>query len=142
MKILGLDLGTKSLGVAITDKTGILASPLTVIKFKFEDYNDALNKLLVIINDNDIKKVILGLPKNMNGSLGFAAERSINFKNMLEKCGIDVELEDERLTTIESINIIHENNENIKNTKNIVDSISASLILESYLKRSKNDSRE
>ena len=142
MRVLGLDLGTKTLGVAICDKLHILASPLTVIKFDFEDYNDAFNKLKEIIDKEDIKTVILGLPKNMDGSMGFASKRSLEFKKILESNNIEVILEDERLTTMESINIIHDNNDNVKNTKDKIDSISASLILESYLKRCNNDSRK
>ena len=63
MRYLGLDLGTTSLGVAISDKTNTLVSPLTLIKFKKEDYNDALNKLMEIIKDKNISKVVLGFLK-------------------------------------------------------------------------------
>ncbi len=142
MRLLGLDLGTKTLGVARSDKTGLIVTPLTVIRFKFEDYNDALEKVMIIIRDNNIEKVILGLPKNMDGTIGFAGERSLNFKKMLESKGIEVELVDERLTTKVAENIIHENNSNIKSSKSIVDSIAAQVILESYLDRCKNDSKE
>lgn len=135
MRYLGLDLGTTSLGISISDKTNTLVSPLKVIKFAFEDYESVIDELKDIIKNNNIGKVILGLPKNMDGSMGFASERSLNFKKLLEENNISVILEDERLTTKLSENIIHSNNENIKNTKNKIDSIAASLILESYLKR-------
>ena len=78
----------------------------------------------------------------MDGSLGFAAERSMKFKKILEEKGIIVNLEDERLTTKSAENIIHDNNMNIKNTKHKIDSIASSIILESYLKRIKNDIRK
>lgn len=139
MRYLGLDLGTTSLGVAISDKTNTLVSPLTLIKFKSEDYEDALNKLMVIIKDKNISKVVLGLPKNMDNSLGFAAQRSINFKSMLENEGVLVILEDERLTTVEAINIMKDNGLKKFNKQKKTDVISAVLILEMYLKRLKND---
>lgn len=135
MRYLGLDLGTTSLGVAISDKTNTLVSPLTLIKFKKEDYNDALNKLMEIIKDKNISKVVLGLPKNMDNSLGFAAQRSLNFKKILESENVEVILEDERLTTVEAINIMKNNGLKRINELNKTDVLSAVLILESYLKR-------
>ena len=135
MRYLGLDLGTTSLGVAISDKTNTLVSPLTLIKFKREDYNEVLNKLLEIIRDKNISKVVLGLPKNMDNSLGFAAQRSLNFKELLERENIEVILEDERLTTVEAINIMKNNGLKRINEQNKTDVLSAVLILESYLKR-------
>ena len=135
MRYLGLDLGTTSLGVAISDKTNTLVSPLTLIKFKKEDYNDTLNKLMEIIKDKNISKVVLGLPKNMDNSLGFAAQRSLNFKKILESENVEVILEDERLTTVEAINIMKNNGLKRINEQNKTDVLSAVLILESYLKR-------
>ena len=135
MRYLGLDLGTTSLGVAISDKTNTLVSPLTLITFKKEDYNDALNKLMEIIKDKNISKVVLGLPKNMDNSLGFAAQRSLNFKKILESENVEVILEDERLTTVEAINIMKNNGLKRINEQNKTDVLSAVLILESYLKR-------
>lgn len=135
MRYLGLDLGTTSLGVAISDKTNTLVSPLTLIKFKKEDYNDALNKLMEIIKDKNISKAVLGLPKNMDNSLGFAAQRSLNFKKILESENVEVILEDERLTTVEAINIMKNNGLKRINEQNKTDVLSAVLILESYLKR-------
>ena len=139
MRYLGLDLGTTSLGVAISDKTNTLVSPLTLIKFISEDYEDALKKLMDIINEKNITTVVLGLPKNMDNTMGFAAKRSLNFKNMLEKEGIKVILEDERLTTVEAINIMKNNGVKKINEKNKTDIVSAVLILEGYLKRCNND---
>ena len=135
MRYLGLDLGTTSLGVAISDKTNTLVSPLTLIKFKKEDYNDALNKLMEIIKDKNISKAVLGLPKNMDNSLGFAAQRSLNFKKILESENVEVILEDERLTTVEAINIMKNNGLKRINEQNKTDVLSAVLILESYLER-------
>ena len=133
MRLVGLDLGTKTLGVSITDKTQTLVSPLKVIHFLKEDYQDALNKLEDLLKDYEVELLVLGLPKNMDGSLGFAGDRSLNFQKILESKGYKVILEDERLTTKLAENIIHENTENVKNTKGKIDSLAASLILESYL---------
>ena len=135
MSYLGLDLGTTTLGVAISDKTNTLVSPLTLIKFEKENYEEALESLLKIMSEKSIKAVVLGLPKNMDNSLGFAAERSLKFKEMLESKGIKVYLEDERLTTVEALNIMKNNGVKRINKQGKTDMLSAVLILESVLKR-------
>lgn len=142
MRYLGLDLGTTSLGVAISDKTNTLSSPLKLIKFKKEDYNKALEEVMDIIREYHITKVILGLPKNMDNSLGFAANRSINFKNMLESKGIEVVLEDERLTSVEAINIMKNNGMKKINQSGNIDILSSVLILESYIRRISNEKQD
>ncbi len=135
MRYLGLDLGTKTLGVSISDKTNTLVSPLKLIKFTKENYVEAVKELLLVIKEYNIKEVVLGLPKNMDNTLGFAANRSLNFKEMLEKEDVIVHLEDERLTTVEALNILKNNgNKNIKSQEK-TDILSAVLILENYLKR-------
>lgn len=134
MRYLGLDLGTKTLGISMTDKTNTLVSPFKVLRFKSEDYESVIDDLKQIINDYDIGIIVLGLPKNMDGSIGFAGERSKKFQELLKINGINSELVDERLTTVMAESIIHQNNENIKNSKKKIDSIAASIILESYLR--------
>lgn len=134
MRYLGLDLGTKTLGISMTDKTNTLVSPFKVLRFKSEDYESIIPDVQKIINEYNISKVVLGLPKNMDGTVGFAGERSLKFKELLHNASIEVELVDERLTTVMAEGIIHQNNDNVKNTKKKIDSIAASLILESYLK--------
>lgn len=134
MRYLGLDLGTKTLGLSITDKSNTLVRPLKVLRFESEDYESVIDELKNIINENDIGLCVLGLPKNMDGTIGFAGERSISFKEILDRENIKCVLFDERLTTKISENIIHENNDNVKNTKNKIDSIAASIILEDYLR--------
>lgn len=138
-RFIGLDLGTTSLGVSITDKTNTIVSPLVLIKFKKEDYNTALKEVLDIIKEYNITDVVLGLPKNMDSSMGFAATRSINFKKMLEENDIIVHLEDERLTTVEAINIMKNNGVKKINKSGNTDILSAVLILESYIKRIENE---
>lgn len=134
---MGLDLGTTTLGVSITDKTNTLVSPVKLIKFKREDYDFALDELIKIAEEKKVKDFVLGLPKNMDNSLGFAANRSLNFKTMLEEKDFNVYLEDERLTTVEALNIMKNNGmKNIKE-KEKTDILSAVLILETFLKREK-----
>lgn len=139
MRYLGLDLGVTSLGVSISDKSGILVSPLKLIKFPREEYDIALEEILKVILEYNINTVVLGLPKNMDNTLGFAASRSMNFKKMLEEKGITVYLEDERLTTVEAINIMKNNGMKKINQKNKTDVLSAVLILEAFLKRKENE---
>ena len=139
MRYLGLDLGTKSLGISITDRTNTLVSPLETIHFASEDYESVITKVKDIVINNDVSLIVLGLPKNMDGSIGFAGKRSLHFKELLEKENLKVELMDERLTTKSAEDIVHLNNEHVKNTKNKIDSIAASIILESYLKSEQND---
>ncbi|MBQ9024523.1 MAG: Holliday junction resolvase RuvX [Bacilli bacterium] len=135
MRLLGLDLGTKTLGISISDNLGIIASKYDLIKFKEEDYKDALDKLLPIINEFNITTVVLGLPKNMNNTLGYAAKRSLKFKEMLESNGINVILQDERLSSVEANNVLIKGNTSRKKRKENVDALAATIILQSYLDR-------
>lgn len=136
MRYLGLDLGTKTLGVAITDKTNTISTPLKTIRFNFEDYESSLDELSEIINKNDITEIALGIPRNMDGSYGFAADRSLKYKEMLEnKFNINITLIDERLTSIEAHNILSNNGKKEKEHKKNVDAVAATLILDTFLKR-------
>lgn len=136
MRYLGLDLGTKTLGVAITDKTGTIARFLKVIHFKSEDYDKALQEIVEIVKEYDIKKIALGLPKNMNNSLGFASERSLKFKEKLEKLiDIPIILIDERLSTVEAENILLNADMSRKKRKKVIDGVAAQIILETLIKK-------
>ena len=137
MRLLGLDLGTKTLGVSISDNLGIIASKYDLIKFNEEDYDDALNKLKPVLEEFNINTVVLGLPKNMDNSLGFASKRSLDFKEKLENIGINVILQDERLSSVEANNILIKGNTSRKKRKKSVDSLAATIILQNYLDRRK-----
>lgn len=138
MRYLGLDLGTKTLGIALSDSLGIIASNYCTLNFENENYMDAINKLKPIIEEFNIKTVVLGLPKNMNNTLGFAAERSLNFKELLEtKLDLKVIMQDERLTSVEANNILIKSDVSRKKRKQSVDSLSAVIILQSYLDKRK-----
>ena len=136
MRYLGLDLGTKTLGVAITDKTKTIARVLKVIHFKNEDYDTALKEVIKIVEEYDIKKIALGLPKNMNNSYGFASERSLKFKEKLEELiDIPIILIDERLSTIEAENILLSADISREKRKKVIDGIAAEIILETLIKK-------
>ena len=139
MRYLGLDLGTKTLGVAITDKTKTIASVLKVIHFKSEDYDTALKEVVEIVQSYNIEKIALGLPKNMNNSYGFASERSLKFKDKLEKLvNIPIILIDERLSTVEAENILLNADMSREKRKKIIDGVAAEIILETLIKKEEN----
>ncbi len=134
MRCLGLDLGTKTLGLALSDKTNMIASPFKVLKWDGENYDLLFKELDGIINDNSITDLVLGLPKNMNNTLGFAAERSLKFKEALEnRYHLEVTLIDERLSTVEATNYLLDEDMSRKKRKKVIDSVAASIILDTYL---------
>lgn len=142
MRCLGLDLGTKTLGLAISDKSNIIASPYKVLRYDNEDYHVLFNELDLIIKENEITTLVLGLPKNMNNTLGFASERSLKFKEALEeRYQLEVVLIDERLSTVEATNYLLEADTSRQKRKKKVDGIAASIILDTYL-RMKGDTNE
>lgn len=133
MRYLGLDLGTATLGLAISDKTGLIASSLKTIRHN-NDYQYLLKELEQVITDYNVQKIVLGLPKNMNNTIGPKAELSYKFKEMLEsKFNIEVILQDERLTTYQANNILISASTSRKKRKKVIDSMAASIILQSYL---------
>ena len=137
MSILGLDLGAKTLGVAISH-TNIIANPYKTIRY--DNYDSLLNEVLNIINKEHVEKIVLGLPKNMNNTSGEAALRSISFKEKLSKLvDIPIILVDERLSTIEAENILLTNDMSRKKRKSVIDSAAAMIILDTYLRMEKNN---
>ena len=139
MRYLGLDLGTKTLGIAKSDSLGIIASSYKLLKFENEDYNSLIEPLKEIIINEKIDKLVLGLPKNMDNSLGFASERSLNFKKLIEdSINIEVILQDERLSTVEANNLMISNDTSRKKRKEKVDSLAATIILQRYLDQRKD----
>lgn len=133
MRYLGLDLGSKTLGVAISDLTGTIASSYTIIRHN-EEYDSLIPKIKEIVVEKQVSEIVLGLPKNMNNTLGEKAELSYKFKNMIEKeMNIKVNLMDERLTTKQATDILISNNTSRKKRKNVIDSMAATIILQSFL---------
>lgn len=133
MRYLGLDLGNRTLGVAVSDAMGIIATGVETYRFKEKDLQNALNYVKMVIADRKIDKVVLGLPKNMDGSLGFQSEYVLEFKSMLENEGILVDLFDERLSTIQVTRIMIEADLSRQKRKQQVDKLAAVVILQSYL---------
>ena len=135
MRCLGLDLGTRTCGLAMSDKTNFIASPFKTLKWDGENYDLLFAELDIIIKDYSITDLVLGLPKNMNNTLGFASERSLKFKEALEdRYGLQVVLIDERLSTVEAENYLINADMSRKKRKKVIDGVAASLILDTYLK--------
>ena len=138
MRYLGLDLGSKTLGVATSDSTKTIASSLMTITFSNEDYSSLLEPLRKLIHDYEIEKIVLGFPKNMDNSVGERASITLEFKKLLEDSfGIEVIMEDERLTSVISNQILIEADMSRKKRKKKVDGIAAQIILQGYLDRLK-----
>ncbi len=136
MRYLGLDLGSKTLGIAISDKTLTIASVLKTIYFNADDYDSLIEPLKEIIIENKITKIILGYPLNMNGTIGPRAEITIEFKKKLENAfQLEVILQDERLTSVISNQVLIDADISRKKRKKKVDGMAASLILQSYLNK-------
>ena len=133
-RVIGLDLGTKTLGIASSDIFQMIASSYKTINFTTSNYDFAINELKKVIKELDPEKIILGLPKNMNGSIGSQAQTSLDFKSLLEKeTNLEVIMIDERLTTKMAHNIMIKADLSRKKRKTKVDKIAATLILQTYL---------
>lgn len=138
MRILGLDLGTKTLGLSMSDTTETVASTFKTIRFEEENYDNVINELSSIIKEYKIGTLVLGLPKNMNNTIGPRGEASLSFKAKLEEnFDIPVVMEDERLTTVQATNYMLQADISRKKRKEKVDSLAANIILQSYLDKMK-----
>lgn len=134
MRIIGLDLGTKTLGIAVSDATGMIATGIKTIHFEENNPELAIPELEEIIKEYGAELLVLGLPKNMNNTIGFAAERSITFKKIIEeKLGIKVDFQDERLTSVTANNVLLSADVSRKKRKEKVDTMAATIILQNYL---------
>lgn len=134
MTYLGLDLGSKTCGIAISDRTGLIASSLEVIRY--EDYDELINKLNNIVISRNVDAFVLGNPKNLDGSLSKRSEITLEFKKILEdRFKLDVIMQDERLSTVEAERMLISNDTKRKKRKKVIDKIAATIILQSYLDR-------
>ena len=139
MRYLGLDLGTRTLGIAISDLTLTIATPLKILRFKDSDYDSVYLELKKIIDEYDIKKIVLGFPKNMNNTVGDRGNTKLDFKEKLfEWYGIEVVMQDERLTTVEATNYLLEADMSRKKRKKKIDALAANIILQTYLDKERN----
>lgn len=134
MKILGLDLGSKTLGIAISDSLKLIARGIETFSFKENHYHLAIDRIKTIIQNEKIEKIILGYPKNMDGSIGERGKVCEQFAQKLEKeLKIKVILWDERLSTLEAEKILIDANISRQKRKKVIDKMAAVVILQSYL---------
>jgi len=135
-RIMGLDVGDKTIGVAISDPLLITAQSLMTIRR--ESYKKDIDSLIEIINKYNIRKIVVGIPKNMNNTIGPQGEKVLDFVDKLKnKVNIDIVLEDERLTTVQAEKLLIKSDVKRKNRKKVIDKVAATYILQSYLDRTR-----
>lgn len=140
VKIMGLDYGSKTVGVAISDSLLLTAQGVEIVRRKEENkLRKTLARIEELIVENEVTEIVLGLPKNMDDSEGFRVEATKEFKEKLERrTGLPVIFWDERLTTVAADDIMMELGIRRENRKEYVDMIAAMLILQEYLDYRKN----
>lgn len=147
MRVLGLDYGTKTVGVAVSDPLEITAQPLETIERKSAGkLRQTLARIEAIVEEygaagqqEKIEKIVLGYPKNMNNTEGDRCEATVSFKNDLERrTGLEVVLWDERLTTVEAERILMDSGVRRENRKTYIDKMAAAVILQNYLDSKSN----
>ncbi len=133
MRFLGLDLGSKTLGMATSDLTGTIATSYKTIRHQ-ENYNQLIEEIVKVVDQENIEAIVLGFPKNMDNTIGPKGELSIKLQEKLKsKLNIPIYLQDERLTTRQAENILIDNNTSRKKRKKVIDSMAATIILQSFL---------
>ena len=140
-RILGLDIGDKRIGVALGDPTGILASPLTIIDRITDD--GAIDEILRITTEREVARIIVGLPRSMDGGIGHQAEKVQSFTEALQqRTTVPVEYRDERLTTVTAIRLKQEASTRKLNRKTRYDAMAAAIILQEYLNEKPLENRQ
>ncbi|MCG1008884.1 Holliday junction resolvase RuvX [Salinicoccus sp. ID82-1] len=134
-RILGLDVGTKTVGVALSDALGWTAQGLTTLKINYDEESYGIEEISQIVRDNNVSRIVVGLPKNMNNTVGESGDRSIHYSKLLEKKLPDVRiiLWDERLSTIGAERSLLEADLSRKKRKAVIDKMAAVFILQGYL---------
>ena len=140
MRWMGLDFGSKTVGVAVSDPLGLTAQPVEIVRRKSENrLRQTLARIEELIREYRVTELVLGFPKNMNNTLGERAAKSLEFKEMLERrTGLPVVMWDERLTTVEANRAMIEGKVRREERGRYVDAIAAVLILQGYLDRRGN----
>lgn len=139
MRYLGLDLGTKTIGLALSDKTALIASRYKVLHHENQP-SACLDELKEIIKKEQVEGLVLGFPKNMNNTIGPRGEASLSFKEYLQQnINLPVFLEDERLSTKEAENTLIMGKMRRNKRKKVIDSIAATIILQSFLDKRRNE---
>ena len=141
MRIMSMDIGSRTIGVAISDELGITAQGLKTIKRR--SIEDDLKEISIIIAQFKIDRIVVGLPKNMDGTIGKQAELVLQWiKTAQEKINTPVETWDERLSTVEASKILLEADLSRKKRKGVIDKVAAVLILQGYLSQSRKQNDE
>ncbi|MFA9413728.1 MULTISPECIES: Holliday junction resolvase RuvX [unclassified Streptococcus] len=138
MRVMGLDVGSKTVGVAISDPLGFTAQGVEIIPINEDNGEFGLDRLAGLVKNYQVTKFVVGLPKNMNNSLGPRAEASQAYGELLiERFGLPVDYQDERLTTVQAERLLIEQADVSRNKrKKVIDKLAAQLILQNYLDRS------
>ena len=133
MRYLGLDLGSRTLGIATSDRSGTISSYYDTFRHN-EDYDSLIPRIVSLVQELQIEAIVLGFPKNMNNTIGPKGELSLQFKEKLEESlSIPVYLQDERLTTVSANRVLIEGGVRRNKRKKVVDSMAATILLQSYL---------
>ena len=140
MRIMGLDYGSKTIGVAVSDPMGLTAQGLEIIRREEENkLRKSLRRIEELVQEYQVEEIVLGFPKNMNNTIGERAEKSLQLKETLERrLGLPVVMWDERLTTVEADRTLIEAGVRRENRKKYVDMIAAVFILQGYLDAKEN----
>lgn len=136
MRVIGLDLGSKTCGIALSDALKMIARAVETYRFEEDDYDNCADYIANFIKQNDVSEIVLGLPKHMNGDIGIRGEICLDFKEKLEqRLNMKVNMWDERLTTVAAQKILISGNVSRKKRKAVIDQMAAVQILQSYLDR-------
>lgn len=140
MRIMGLDVGSKTIGVAVSDLLGWTAQGIETIKINESREELGLDRLKELIEEYEVERIVVGLPKNMDGSIGNRAEISLDYGKKLERLfSLPVIYQDERLTTMQATRmLIEEGNTSRKKRKKVIDKLAAVMILQNYLDQQSN----
>ncbi len=131
-RIMGLDVGNRTIGVAVSDALGITAQGITTIRRK--SLKDDFEKLKELINDYNVEKIVVGLPKNMNNTIGPQGNKVLKFVDELKnETNKEIIMQDERLTTVSAERVLIKADVSRKKRKKVIDKLAASYILQSYL---------
>ena len=135
MRVMGLDYGSKTVGVAISDPLGLTAQPIEIVRRKEENkLRKTLARIEELVKEYQIETIVLGFPKNMNNTIGERCQTTLEFQKLLvERFNIEVILQDERLTTVEATNYMIAADISRKKRKKKIDSLAANIILQTYL---------
>ena len=144
MRIMGLDYGAKTVGVAVCDPLGFTSQAVeTIVRKEESKLRRTCRRIEELIREYEITSIVLGYPKNMDDSVGERAKKTEEFKEMLERrTGLSVILWDERLTTVEADEILRESGVPVSERKKVIDKVAAGIILQSYLNAAESDDRE